>query len=498
MKLESALVFEELKEQFPEAEFHTNGRSLLLGRPLLYSPGRKTEPERLYVAEGPEQPASGGRNAWIYTQREKPAELSGVYLWLPQDLAQVFNQVQKIYDRYEAWEQQMQQLESRPGSLRTLLLEGQKMLGNPLALLSADFTLRAQTGMKQNLFERKASSIDFFNSLRQDEFYARNNQERQPYLLPASIIPYRSWNINLFQEEEMVCRLLLLEQDRSLRKCDGFLLQQMAPHISRMLEAEGGLAQPNHLHNIFHRILSDRTADYMEMSSQLEELGWAAEDIYFCVVLKISADMDQKTSANFLCGYLEQTYRFCCSLPFRDRIAAFFDISKIGKSLREISKELKYFIRESFLKAGYSRCMIGHNNLHRQYLQARIALETGSREKPYLWIHHFNGAAFPYLLEQGQRRLPSDMVWHEGVLALRQHDQQYGTEYLRTLWTYMEAQYNAAQAAQRLFIHRSTFLKRLERIKKLMNSSLDDMDERIYLAFSFRLLDAQNKSKHMG
>ena len=498
MKLDMELVYEELKEMFPEAVFGAEGGCPPLERPLLYIPGQKTEPERLYISEGTVGEVRDPRAGWICAQGELPEEEIGPCICLPQDRSLVFNAVQQIYDRYEAWERQLQQLENRPDALRQMLLESEELFHNPLVLLSADFTLRVQVGMRQNFFDRRAGSIDFFNNLRQDKTYAANNQTGEPYLLPASVIPCRSWNINLFQGGQVACRLLLLEQDRPLRRSDGYRLSRLAAHLSRVLEAESGMAQPNHLHNIFHRILSDRTADYMEMSSQLEELGWSQEDAYFCLVLKISGNADEKASGSFLCGYLEQTYRFCCCLPFRDRVVVFFDASKIGRSLREIARELKYFIRESFLKAGYSRSMQGHNNLHRQYLQARIALETGSRGKPYLWIHHFNGTAFSYLLEQAQRQLPSDMVCHEGLLALRQHDQQYGTEYLRTLWTYMEEQYNAVRSAQKLFIHRSTFLKRLERIKKILNCSLEDMDERIYLAFSYRLLEDQNKSRHMG
>ena len=52
MKLDMELVYEELKEMFPEAVFGAEGGCPPLERPLLYIPGQKTAPERLYISEG--------------------------------------------------------------------------------------------------------------------------------------------------------------------------------------------------------------------------------------------------------------------------------------------------------------------------------------------------------------------------------------------------------------------------------------------------------------
>ena len=89
--------------------------------------------------------------------------------------------------------------------------------------------------------------------------------------------------------------------------------------------------------------------------------------------------------------------------------------------------------------------MQGHSNLRRQYVQATIALDVGSRRKPYLWIHWFNSVAFSYILEQSARRLPGYMLCHEGLLKLRKQDENQHTEYYKTLRIYLEENSNATQ-----------------------------------------------------
>jgi DNA-binding PucR family transcriptional regulator len=46
-----------------------------------------------------------------------------------------------------------------------------------------------------------------------------------------------------------------------------------------------------------------------------------------------------------------------------------------------------------------------------------------------------------------------------------------------------------------LFIHRSTFLYRLDRIKEILQSELDDPEEIFYLELSFRLLEQEQEKE---
>ena len=49
--------------------------------------------------------------------------------------------------------------------------------------------------------------------------------------------------------------------------------------------------------------------------------------------------------------------------------------------------------------------------------------------------------------------------------------------------------------ARELFIQRSTFLYRLDRIKEILQSELDDPEEIFYLELSFRLLEQEQEKE---
>ena len=81
------------------------------------------------------------------------------------------------------------------------------------------------------------------------------------------------------------------------------------------------------------------------------------------------------------------------------------------------------------------------------------------------------------------------MLCYEKLLDLVHSDKVQNTEYIKTLQTYLEHNLNTVQSAKALFIHRSTFLYRLERIRSILETDLEDADELFYLNLSLRLLD---------
>ena len=84
------------------------------------------------------------------------------------------------------------------------------------------------------------------------------------------------------------------------------------------------------------------------------------------------------------------------------------------------------------------------------------------------------------------------MLCYEKLLDLQKSDKVQNTEYMKTLRVYLEHNLNTVQSAKALFIHRSTFLYRLERIKSILETDLEDPDELFYLNLSFRLLEGED------
>lgn len=415
----------------------------------------------------------------------------------------LFNALQSLFENLEAWDASLWRIREHQGGIRELLQASYEIFQNPLVVMGQDFSLISEVGLQEfregeAVFYPGSERMELLNALKQDEQYNRLQEGEGAVFYPDHIVGFNSWNVNLYHSGSVRYRLILMEQRPFAGSSDRKLLECLAYHVQAVLHA-GISDQPGgeDLRSVFRSILTDRTADYMEISHRLTALGWGAEDEYLCLVFKTTYQDQRNLTAHAICSYMEEQISHTTSLPFRDNIVNFFNLTLAGTNAEDLGNQLKYFIRESFLKAGYSRVMKGHSNLRRQYVQATLALDVGGRRKPYLWIHWFDQIAFTYILEQSSRRLPGYMLCHEKLPLLRKLDAQQGTEYYRTLRIYLEENLSATQSARRLFIHRSTFLYRLERIRELLDSDLSDPEELLYLNFSFRLLE-QEEQKETG
>ena len=124
------------------------------------------------------------------------------------------------------------------------------------------------------------------------------------------------------------------------------------------------------------------------------------------------------------------------------------------------------------------------------------ALQFGTRKYPDKRMHPFNDISFDYILDQATKKLPGYMLCHERLLFLQEHDDSSGSDYMRTLRCYLDNHCNVVQTARELFIHRSTLLYRLEKIKEILESDLSSPDEILYLMLSFRFIDLENEEEN--
>ena len=418
-----------------------------------------------------------------------------------EEIAEFMNDMQEIFDTADGWERKIHDLMLEHAGMERLLQVTSEFLQNPLTVIGLDFTFAAEAGSKYlppraRLYTDEGLNVEYVNALLQNETYREMADTHETVMFPAYISGCRSMNRNLFVDEKATHRLILTECRVEITQGVICVLDILSEKLEFLLAHEEEETDPDRdIEQIFVRVLSDRTADYMQISRELSELGWGGNHEYMCLILQITYLNQQNLSTKAISRYIKKKLGDSVSFLYQDEIVVFFDLTRLGMNQEEVAGKLVYFIRDTYLKAGYSRVMTGHMNLRRQYVQAKTALDVGSRKKPYLWIHYFSQVAMTYILEQATKRLPGTMICHEGLLELKKHDEENQTKYMETLRVYLEQHLSATQAARELFIHRSTFLYRLDRIREILQSDLDDPEEIFYLELSFRLLEQEEEKE---
>lgn len=450
----------------------------------------------------PEQPILSGK-LYIATPQifDSPFDYPvNTAILIASDAAQLLNQVQDLYDQWEAWEQSLSAA-AATGEIRELLDEIETILGNPILLRKSNFAIVGCSGevfSNPQLSGLRGShlSYEYVNALKRDSQYVACDSASEPFFFSVPGSKHPALAVNLPLEDQGKYRLTAMPVLRPMTDGDRFLLSLCAGFVSQMLRSTiigSRFADPTgrkeRLVELFQTAVENDNADQTILEQGFSALGWLPSHTYCCLSIRIGALDYLNQTVELLCNQLETTLPFSCVFPRVDGIAVLVNLTQADATIHTLLEQCVYFFRDNDLRTGVSNSFTGFQNLHSYYKQATIALGYATRPQAFLWTQYFSDVVLDYILEQSNRELPLQLVCSQKILQIRQYDKKHQTDFYVTLEAYIQNKFNAVQTAKELQIHRSTFLYRMERLQALFELDLTHRDALLYVLLSMRMLD---------
>jgi sugar diacid utilization regulator len=226
----------------------------------------------------------------------------------------------------------------------------------------------------------------------------------------------------------------------------------------------------------------------------LNEAGWRMDDSYTVIVFQIQDEREFEYGALYLCRHLETDIARSCAIPHESHIVwlvnnADVDENKTKKKGNRFLQLITYIAREFNCRAGISNPCNDALELRNCYLQARAALQLGYKKSPEFWVYQFADYVLDYLIDRAKGELSVNSLLHPGHVILRDLDRQRGSSYVKTIRRFIEARHRTNLAAKNLFIHKTTLIRRLEKIQDITGIDFENPDELLRLAISLKLSD---------
>ncbi len=139
--------------------------------------------------------------------------------------------------------------------------------------------------------------------------------------------------------------------------------------------------------------------------------------------------------------------------------------------------------------AGYSRIATDPADLPRAASEALLAANVAEGDSQEGALAFEATGAYRLLLSAMSEN-PQELqrFYSETVEPLVAYDEQYETDLVGTLATFLEADGNVAGTAQRLFTHRHTIYYRLERVRELSGLDVSSSDGREKLSLGLKAM----------
>jgi sugar diacid utilization regulator len=148
-------------------------------------------------------------------------------------------------------------------------------------------------------------------------------------------------------------------------------------------------------------------------------------------------------------------------------VAPVSDAPTTRRLAESVQRELEDGVPDFALAVATSRVAADPVDLHRAGAEALLAANVAEAESRPLLAFEETGSYRLLLPAMSEDPAELRRFHDETVAPLVAYDEQYETELVRTLETYLDCDGNVARTAERLFTHRHTIRYRLERVKEL-------------------------------
>jgi sugar diacid utilization regulator len=175
------------------------------------------------------------------------------------------------------------------------------------------------------------------------------------------------------------------------------------------------------------------------------------------------------------------------------------DESVAGRAAEAVLREMESALPGYTFALGRSRIAQDPADLPRAAGEALLAANVaeGSAEERVLPFEQ-TGAYRLLLSAMSENPTELQRFYAETVEPLVAYDEQYETDLLQTLETFLEADGNVAGTAQRLFTHRHTVYYRLERVRELTGLDVSSSDGREKLSLGLKAMRVLGISSARG
>ena len=399
---------------------------------------------------------------------------------------EVFNRVLEFFEACQLREQKLNRMITSNCLLKDILNDFCDVIPLPLMVLDNGQMILATSenygpgtidpewdvGLQTGRFQTQ--TLNAYNTL-----YLDKVKERGFYEVPADPFPYPSFNRNIFLGHEFVgfISMILVRENREVYK-DWFDIACAA-----IMDWIALYMQQNEIllrQKIFSELLDGDLSHAAQFTNTMETYGWKPENRKRLLVLHCISNVLNMNQ--LMSKVLNRESPAIYAMEYQNEIVAAVNDSLIPPD--RFSGEILPLFRNNGYYGGVSDSFSDFGNLFQYYLQAKTALRHGQAHAGSL--HHIKDHMVPYIFQWLTSRNRLDMR-HPALAEIREYDRLHGSGCYEILRVYLQSGCSQTAAAEALYLHRNTLIRKIEKIQKLFHIDLGSYEIRLHLMMSFEM-----------
>lgn len=415
-------------------------------------------------------------------------------------VAHVFNDIQEVFVLFADWENDLKTALYNKAGFQEMSARSELVFKDPFCVQDKDFRYisYSEDSKDRGLVSLYVDSNDNFpleivNELLSDPEYI--TMKTLPGVYVHSLYPEQCISKNLFHESKYVGQIVVQVEELTdtifgyynavLTTLSGYM-ELLYARYKGFTRDESALSS---LRGYMTAFLNHKDIPSVHIEKALLEVGWKLGDDFRLIQVRATPRNEDDLHARYIAAEIMRDWQGCIVIEHFGKVLILENDSHFSsRDGKDFFSTFVLFLRDNLLSAGVSRVFQSPQHLSVAFDQTEVAFEYGSKLTPMYWCHRFDDFALPYLLDRCLGPFAPEDICSEKYLKLKKYDEEKNTELRETLITYYECRFNASAAAEKLCIHRTSFLNRMERIKEISGINFESTDELLYVALSQKIL----------
>lgn len=409
---------------------------------------------------------------------------------------------------------------THPKDISHILDIGYEVIGNPISLIDTSFKLLAYTKNIETDDPRWNELVEtgYFHSesvfsFKKERFIEKVVKSKSPVLFLANKLrdkkefeevdevyvigqPLKRSLIvsNVMIGDKTVAYLSVMEYNKDFQSCDIKTVGILCSAISSEMQKNNFFTKTRGMmyEYFIADLLNGSITDTMVVEERIKYLEWKLKRNFCVIVISTKQSDRENTPFNYIRIMFESIIVDSKSIEYDDHI-----VLVVNNNRENIIRESElYSLTELFTKhnlfGGISRCFTKIIDIKKHYSQALTAIKIGYRIDKQALLYNYENLVIFEMFDVCSTQKDLKDLCHPSLISLIEYDTKYKTNFVQTLYAYIENDKSQATTAKALNIHRNTISYRMRKIDEIMKVDFNDTMLVLRLYLSFKILDYIN------
>lgn len=433
---------------------------------------------------------------------------------------QIFLREDTLLKRYQNIHEVFTRCVLNGGNLQEIIHLACKIINNPILVMDSNWNLLAYDDLEENPHPLS----DFFSLIPREKVFPRNFVKD----IPSSVEKFTVSIKRRFPDANgsIVCRVIPIATDkiiygyivvwetiRKLQQTDYMALEMASTTaaLERIKTRQLEEARYRMRENFFDDLLQGRIQSVNAVNSLAEIHGMDPRKKYICSVLRI-IKLDRGTEEQYqelmeglvnLAQYTAADHRRKLKALFRRNIVILL-VEVEGQDGRfRPEKKFCDFIEDFDRIAAEQYPLLEYHigvsgvcqqllDISKGYMNAQEALRISNKLSQQGNIFYFSDLISYHLLDNVLDKKQMEEFYQSILGDLVEFDHKHHTQFIATLYYYFKCGGNISAAAKEMYVHRNTFIYRIEKIKRILNNDLKSSEDIFSIQLAMHIMRVLN------